>query len=739
MSKLIVVANRLPVSVERRAGGFKYHRSVGGLATGLDSMRGGEEQLWVGWPGVSARMDSSERDELRAELREQFRCAPVFLSADDVADFYHGFANRTLWPLFHYFVRYVEFDSRFWQAYERANRKYRDAVLEQYEPGDHIWLHDYHLLLLPRMLREELPDASIGFFLHVPFPSWEVFRLLPWRRELIEGMLGASLLGFHTHDYVQHFLRSVRSTTGLEDRNGRLRLNGRVVLTDAFPMGIDFDRYASGATRPGPLRERRRVLAQGKDQRIVLSIDRLDYTKGIPERLQAFDAFLDRYPEWRGRVTFVCVAVPSRDRVEQYRQLKREVDELVGNINGRQGTIGWAPIRYLYRSLPLSALLGMYSAADVAMITPLRDGMNLIAKEYVAARDSAGDGVLVLSEMAGAAQELTEALLVNPNDRDCMVEALHEALTMPAEEQRRRGCAMRARLERYDVSRWAEDFLGKLAEVSMLQVALDEHSLTDEAADRMRHAFAQAKRRLVLLDYDGTLMGFREDPTTVRPDDDLLRLLADLAADGRNTVVVLSGRDPATLFGWLGDLPVSLVAEHGVWLKEPRHDWGMIVAASSEWKDRIRPVLDIWVDRTPGSFVEEKDFSLAWHFRGVAAELAKRRLAELTDAIGGVAADLGLSLLAGNKVLEIRNQNVDKGKAAFRWIGSGDYDFILAAGDDATDEDLFEAAPPGAWTIKIGSGASSATFALAGSDELRLLLRSLAEMPAQRRLAAARR
>jgi trehalose 6-phosphate synthase/phosphatase len=577
------------------------------------------------------------------------------------------------------------------------------------------------------MLREALPNASIGFFLHIPFPSWELFRLLPWRREIIEGVLGASLIGFHTHDYVQHFLRSTRSTTGLEDRNGRLRTEHGVVLVDAFPMGIDYGRYSEGPLRAAAKRERTRIESRNEDQRIVLSIDRLDYTKGIPERLQAFDAFLERYPEWRGRVTLVCVAVPSRDRVEQYRELKREVDEIVGDINGRWGTLDRAPIRYLYRSLPLNSLLGLYAAADVALVTPLRDGMNLVAKEYIAARASQGGGVLVLSEMAGAAQEMTEAVLVNPHDQESMIESLHQALVMPPSEQSRRGDDMRRRLQRYDVTRWAADFLARLEEVAMLQVGLDEYLLAGEPRERLVSAYRQATRRLLLLDYDGTLVSFDPDPTAVAPGQDLLTLLGNLSSDERNTVVVISGRDPQTMQRWLGDLNIALVAEHGIWLKEPGRDWGTLVKISNDWKERMRPILDIWVDRTPGSLVEEKDYSLAWHFRSVEPELARRRLAELTEMIGGLAPDLGLSLLAGHKVLEIKNEHVDKGSAAYRWMGSGDFDFILAAGDDATDEDIFEVAPENAWTIRIGGGPSQATFAIAHPAEMRALLRELAQ------------
>jgi trehalose 6-phosphate synthase/phosphatase len=724
MSRLLIVANRLPVTVERRKGENRFRRSVGGVATGLDSCRRGDETLWIGWAETPvSRIDSAEREVLREQLRSQHGSEPVFLTQDDVAGFYHGFSNRTLWPLFHYFSRYAEFNPDFWRTYERVNRKYRDAVLEAYEPGDRIWVHDYQLMLLPGMLRQKLPDAPIGFFLHIPFPSHEKFRLLPWRRELLEGVLGASLIGFHTHDYVRHFLGSVHSLLGLDDRNGQLRINDRLVLVDAFPMGIDYHRYSLGAKSRGAIKERKSVVSD--ERRIVLSIDRLDYTKGIPERLQAFDEFLETYPEWRGKVTLVCVAVPSRSRVWTYRELKRRVDELVGAINGRWGTIDWTPVQYLYRSLPFNLLVGLYSAADVALVTPLRDGMNLIAKEYVAAH-SGRPGVLVLSEMAGAARELNDALIVNPHDRGAVVSAIHEALTMPVEEQTQRNLAMQSRLQRYNVGRWADDFLGRVDEVMMHQLAFDEYVLTEEARERLLTAFATAEKRLLLLDYDGTLVSFASTPEAAKPDAELLQLLSDSCNDGeRTSVVLISGRDRHTLEDWFGNLNVTMAAEHGAWVREPGEEWATTSPLNTEWKDQIRPVIEQYVDRTPGSSAEEKDFSLAWHYRRVSADLARRRTAEITENLAPLAQALGLSLLDGDRVLEVKPASIDKGSVGHRWMGRSEFDFVLAIGDDVTDEDMFCAAPPHAWTLKVGRGPTSPTFDVADPSLVRALLREM--------------
>lgn len=727
MRRLILVSNRLPVGIDRSEDGhITFTPSVGGVATGLASFHETHESRWVGWADVEdAALAPEETARVREALGSEHGCTPVFLSAEEVEGYYHGFSNRTVWPLFHHFTQYAEFDSEMWDAYVRANRVFADAVLEVARPGDIVWIQDYQLMLLPAMVRERLPEVSIGWFLHIPFPSFEIFRMLPWRREVLDGLLGADLIGFHTYDYARHFLGSCRRLLGLEEQLGRLMVDGRVVLVDAFPMGIDYERYRDAARTTEARAEAERIGLRTGACKVVLSIDRLDYSKGIPERLRAFGAFLERYPEWRERVTLVAVAVPSREGVETYRQLKTEVDELVGAINGRYGTIEWTPIRYLYRSLPFDALSGMYGAAEVALVTPLRDGMNLIAKEYLAAHDGQG-GVLVLSEMAGAARELGEALLVNPFDRDQMVEALHTALTMDDAEARERNALMQRRLKRYTVTKWAEEFLEGLERVTATQAGLDAHLLDRRQRAALVSAYRDASRRLLLLDYDGTLMPFAARPEDVAPTAEVRSLIASLAADGANEVVVISGRDRATLESWLGDLGIDIVAEHGVWLRGRSGEWVTIEPMSDEWKPRVASLLEMYVDRTPGSFVEEKDFSLVWHYRRVADEMAATRVLELKDALTNVVADWGLAVMDGNKVLEVKAANVDKGRAAHRWMCRDDLDFICAIGDDRTDEDVFDAAPEHAWTIKVGPGPTHARNSVRGVDDVRALLGELA-------------
>ncbi len=467
MGRIIIVSNRLPVTVAKREGRLLFNPSAGGLATGLGSFYRERDGLWLGWPGISLESARGREEEIIQKL-EALSCRPVFLSQRQIENYYYGFSNKTLWPLFHYFLQYAVFDQKLWEAYRRVNRVFCEEVCRVADEDSVIWVHDYQLLLLPGMLRERLPEAQIGFFLHIPFPSFEIFRVLPWREEILRGLLGADLVGFHTFDYVRHFVSSVRRILGYEHSLGLITTENRIIRVDAFPLGIDYERFSQSHTQKDVGQEIRRLRRRVGERRVILSVDRLDYTKGIAQRLKAYDRLLEKYPQYREKVVLILVAVPSRTRVEHYMLLKREVDELIGRINGRHGVFGWTPIWYLYRSVPFHTLAALYHLADVALVTPMRDGMNLIAKEFVATTPD-DRGVLVLSEMAGAAAELGEAIIINPYDLNRMTEAMREALEMPREEKRERNALMKRRLRRYDVHRWAQEFMEKLDEIKALQ------------------------------------------------------------------------------------------------------------------------------------------------------------------------------------------------------------------------------------------------------------------------------
>ncbi len=727
MKRIILVSNRLPITVEKKKGVLHFHRSVGGLATGLDSFHQSRECMWLGWPGLSNdRIDNLEQAEITSELWKE-RCVPVFLSRTEQDRFYSGFSNRTIWPLFHYFPQYATFQTDLWESYVHVNQLFCNEIIKHINKDDLIWVHDYQLMLLPSLLREQLPGASIGFFLHIPFPSLEIFRLLPWRKQLLEGLMGSDLIGFHTYDYLRHFLNSARRLLGCENTFCQIAYKGRTVKSDVFPMGIDYDRFSKISTSPEVAKEISSIRRKNGNQKLIIAIDRLDYTKGILQRLAAFDLFLDRHPRFKEKVTMILIEVPSRTSVESYRLLKKEIDEQIGRINGKHGNIGWVPVLNLYRSLPFATLAALYTTSEVALVTPLRDGMNLVAKEYVATKQK-NPGVLILSEMAGAAREMGEALIVNPNNSEEIAEAIREALEMNEEEQSSRIRSMQTRLQRYDVKRWAQDFVAKLENTLELQAKLQTLRLSKQARNTLLEKAANSKKTLILLDYDGTLVSFQNKPEKAEPDEKLKKLLLELNSDPSRSVAIISGRDKISLEKWFGESGILLCAEHGVWLKEPQGHWATIEPQQSDWKEEIRPILQLFTDRTPGALLEEKDFSLAFHYRNADPELAQLRVRELMDALIHLVSNRNLSVMEGNRVIEIKNAGINKGTVALKLLERDDWDLVIAAGDDVTDEYMFSSLPPDAYSIKVGLDPSKARYNLETVKEMRHLLEQLVEV-----------
>lgn len=460
---LVVVSNRLPV--ERTLEGT-WRAASGGLVAALAPTLEATGGRWIGWDGGEGRPRKRRGAPKKSPSRVEgipFDLSPVALSRQEAAGSYYGFSNRTLWPLLHDLSRPPVFDEGWWETYEKVNRRFARAVLDATGPDDVIWIHDYHLLLASKMIREKRPNALILFFLHIPFPPPEIFRRLPWRDEIVKGMLAADLVGFHTEAYAENFRRAaLASASGIGwTAEGELLVDGRTSRVGAFPISVDFGSWDELARSPEVQREVARIRQRLGDRRIILGVDRLDYTKGIPERLGAFEELLEEESELRGKVVLIQIAVPSRTRVREYRTLRREVEETVGRINGRftdHDTVR-IPVHYLYRSVPRTRLAALYGVADVALVTPLKDGMNLVAKEYVACRPDDG-GVLVLSEFAGAARELaTGALLVNPFDRRAVKETLSKALRLEPGDARRRMKGLREQVDGASVFHWAASLL----------------------------------------------------------------------------------------------------------------------------------------------------------------------------------------------------------------------------------------------------------------------------------------
>ena len=642
------------------------------------------------------------------------------LTDNEIEQYYHGFSNRTIWPLFHYFSNKAEYDAETWQAYRHVNEKFFETVAPRIGADDTVWVHDYQLMLLPRMIKERFPDTRVGFFLHIPFPSFEIFRLLVWREEILRGLLGADLLGFHTYDYVRHFLSSARRLLGLDHHLNRLHYEDRFVQVEAFPMGIDYDRFATEPDHPDYAAQMQKISENKQCRQMILSIDRLDYTKGIPGRIRAFGRFLENNPQYHEKVRLNLIVAPSRIEVSSYEQLKREIEKLVGEINGRFGTMSWMPIWYFFQSFSQEALIAFYRHSDVLLVTPLRDGMNLIAKEYIAARTD-GLGMVVISETAGAASELGETVVVNASDVDAIAAGIKTALEMPADEKTAVNGIIHKRLQRYNVEFWAKEFLRALHDTEPY-AALPVSQNIEKQCGMLMHAYSDAKKRLLFLDYDGTLVGFRSLPAQAKPDDELTGLLSTLAADEKNTIVIVSGRDRHTLDQWLGGLHLHFLASHGLWLRYPGQEWSMTVPLDNSWKPSVQHVLQMYSDRMPGSLIEEKEYSLAFHYRQCEPDMVAVKLREVKDALLSMTQSMNLGLQEGHKVLEIKDNRVNKGYGASVFLRGGEYDFIFGVGDDRTDEYLFSALPEGAFSIKIGIGATRAKYHLKSWQSMRSML-----------------
>ena len=719
--RVVIAANRLPVSAVLEHGAVVLKPSEGGLATGIRPWYERSAGVWVGWPGDIGRFRRAQRAELDRELRSH-RLEPVYLSRQQIAQYYDGFCNAVVWPLFHYLVDRIPLDTIGWDAYCEVNELYAEFIARVARPGDAMWIHDYQLMLVPALLRRRLPGARIGFFLHIPFPTSEVFRVLPWRRELLHGLLGADLLGFHTFGYLRHFVTSLLHLEGIETDVDRVTTDGRDVQLGVFPMSIDADAFARLAAEPDVRAAVASIRRAAAGRQIVLGVDRLDYTKGIPRRLVAIERLLTREPALRDAIRYIQVAVPSRGGVDSYKRFRREVEETVGRINGSCTTLRSTPLQYMHRSISQRDLVALYCAADVMLVTPLRDGMNLVAKEFVASRID-NDGVLVLSELAGAASELGDAILINAYDADATGAAVERALQMPQIERRRRMARLRSQVMANDVERWASAFLHRLSAYSP-STGASPTDRSDRLASVVERA-SEADRVYLLLDYDGTLVPIAEAPEQALPDAAVMALLTDLCQCPGVEVHIVSGRPREFLEHWFGELPIALWAEHGFWRRAAR---------SAAWKaagqpvpgllDRVAPILAQFTANTPGARVEVKTASLAWHYRQSDPDFGERQAHELRMLLGDVLSNQPLEVVEGNKVVEVRGRGFSKALVALR-TSFVPHSAIIAVGDDRSDDDLFRALPEQAMTVGVGRGTPPAMFHAPGTDDVRALLRSI--------------
>ncbi len=728
--RIIIVSNRLPVNItkDNKTKQNILHKSSGGLITSIGAYTEKMTELsylWVGWPGITTT-NKSEQEEILNQL-QNIHCYPVFLTEKEMDKFYLGFCNRTIWPLFHYFPTITSFEKEHFDVYKSVNQKFAKALSNIINPEeDIVWIHDYHLMLLPNIIRQNYPSIPIGFFLHIPFPAYEVFQLLPskWRVELIEGLLGSDLIGFHTHEYTDNFLRAALRFLNLENNLGIINNKSRLVKIGTHPISIDYLKFSNSTKIETVISKTDEIKKQFYLQKIIFSVDRLDYTKGILNRLLGFEYFLENNPHWREGITLVIVVVPSRIGVYHYQQMKKQIDETIGRINGKFSTVKWTPIVYKYGSLDFETLVSFYNASDIMLVTPLRDGMNLVAKEYIASKQDK-NGVLILSEMAGSAKELLEAIIINPNSIEEIGESIKIALDMPKEEKMERIKNMQERISRYNVFRWVSDYLNELNKITLLQKQMESQFINQEIENQIIDQYKKTQKRLIMLDYDGTLIEFTNTPKTAGPTKELIHLL-HLLIQKNNHVAIISGRDKETLQNWFENLSISLVAEHGAFFKLFNTNWKLYQNnIDTSWKNAILNILKLYIDRLPGAFIEEKTFSIVFHYRNTDPETQAMLIPELNGHLQNFISNTKLVVNKGSKILEIKPANIGKNCVA-EIFDLKSYDFILAIGDDYTDEDMFKVLPHEAITIKVGEISTLAKYNIKSPQQVIKLLEKLA-------------
>ncbi|KAF9479323.1 trehalose-6-phosphate phosphatase [Pholiota conissans] len=697
------------------------------MISGIRSLSATHEQLIVGWTGdiVSSPTDKLSVDSVSPQQRVEFEAAlkayhpkesdpdderdtktkyvPVWLDDKVAHGHYDGYCKQTLWPLFHYLLwqdvatEYSSADSHY-PFYEAANAAFARRIGEIYRPGDLIWVHDYHLLLVPKLIRESIPDAVIGLFVHTPFPSSEVFRCLPRRKEILDGMLGANLVCFQTYSYSRHFISTCIRVCGYETTTRGIDVEGHVTAVMHCPVGIDAERVARDTTRPGikPKFEALRTLYEGK--KIIVGRDKLDVVKGVLQKLRAFEKLLQDYPQWVGNVVMIQVTSPA---LTDSPKLERMVSELVAHINGEYGSLDFIPVHHYHQTLKKDEFYALLSVADLAVITPLRDGMNTTSMEFVIAQNDSGKNPSVLSEFMGISKNMDQALLVNPWNLGDVAAAINQGLVMDPKEKATRHEKLYKVVTTHTSHTWAAVLVKMLlSQMGLSGTARKTPYIPQAQLDR---CYQNAKKRLFLFDYDGTLAPIVKTPSMATPSEATLEALEKLSEDPQNIVWIISGRDGAFLEQHLGHLKnIGFSAEHGGFVKERgRTEWTNFTKnLDMSWMAEVEEIFRYYTERTTGSHIEMKKSSITWHYRGADPEWGQFQCRQCQDLLeNNLAHKRPIEVLVGKKNLEVRPIAVNKGEIVKRILYQNpDADFIFCAGDDKTDEDMFRALllfPPG--------------------------------------------
>ena len=723
---LIVVSNRLPISITQKNNELEITNSAGGLASALMGVQEKIPFKWIGWPGAS--FFEKQEDEIKQKLHKK-NLYPVFINREEEGHYYHTICNSFLWPIFHYCTNHVIHSQESWNFYEKVNQHFADEVILQADLGATVWVHDFHLFLLPKLIREKRPDLKIGFFLHIPFPSSEVYRMLPKRKEILEGILGSDYIGFHTSDYARHFRLSCHRVLGLDSNLDGISYTGRKIGLGIHPIGMNIASFNEILSKPAYYSYIQEIKERYNCYKVILGVERLDYTKGISLKLKAFELFLEQNPSMIGKVILLQIIVPSRLDSSDYKDYRSEIEELVGRINGKYSKPGYTPIQYIYRNLPLAELIALYCLADICMVTSIRDGMNLVAQEYVYCSEKANaNGTLILSEFAGASHHLPHALIINPYDIESVAETLKTAIDIPSISRRTNLKKMTEFIESLDSPIWAQAFLAKL-ELQATKNAIHYKAplLSNKVAQQIKEQAALASHREIILDYDGTLREITLSPMEARPTKEIISLLTELSSQPNTRVHIVSGRDHSNLQTWLGHLNINLSAEHGYLKKSASEkEWQPLKEADLSWINHVKAILEKAVDEVPGSHLEIKSSVLSWHYRMADLDYGQWRANELYTTLIQELSNLPVEIIPGKKVIEVRACGVSKAKYIEHILKDVPEDaFILCMGDDLTDQEMYPALPKSAYSIHVADHSSKAKHVIDSPMQVRELLKSL--------------
>ena len=725
--KLLIVSNRLPFQYDEKARNLSP--STGGLVTAIAGIQSLDKVVWAGIAPTGlnkSRWNALKKTQIRSD-----RYHPIFVSDEEYDLYYNDMCNDVLWPLFHYESNMVKFKSDGWAAYIRVNQKIADDLLTIAKDDDMIWVHDFHLMLLPKFLKKKKRRVRVGFFLHVPFPSSEIFRQLPVRKEILDGVLHSDLIGFHDYSYLRHFCSVTQLVLGLSSELMFIRREKNTSKLGVFPVSINTKNFEKESVTKEVQTLSREYRRAAGENFIVLGVDRLDYIKGIELKLRAFRLALRNYSKLRGKVQLVQVAVPSRMGVVQYQRLKNEIDQLVGDINGEFGNPEYVPVKYMFSSVTFHELLALYDCSEALLVTSKRDGMNLVSLEYIAAQPPDNPGVVILSEFTGASSNLSEALIVNPWDLDSTSDAIARAVTMPLEERKTRHRAMLKYLREYTSSDWAQSFIKQLSiplmksRTHLPRLIPKKSRPTVLAAEFINEV--KNKNLSVLLDYDGTVVPICDYPHEAIISQKTKRLIKKISLNKKIDITIVSGRNSQFLLEQFRDCGINMAAEHGAkFFDAQKKQWIKLAPDREKWYETAKTMMQDYAKRVPESFVEEKEFSISWHYRRSPSEFANYLSQKLKEELELGLANFPATILSGKKVIEARPVEANKGVFT-RWYTNSlkHPSKVLAIGDDETDEEMFEALKGDGISIKVGEESSAANFCLTSQSQVLTFLEQL--------------